>query len=148
MDVLIVDTNIVFSIAMNVEREMGRFLFYAHKYDVVFKAPNFLKTEIENHFPKLVALSGLTEEEVIRQLNYVYKRIEFVPDHEIPLVYFAQASPFVRDVDPDDVVFVALNDFLEAYLWTGDRALFRHLLSKGYQRVLNFEDLVEKYNLP
>ncbi len=47
----------------------------------------------------------------------------------------------VKDIDPDDIVFVALSLYLEAYLWTGDKVLYKGLKAKGFNRVINTQDI-------
>lgn len=51
---------------------------------------------------------------------------------------------YVRDVDMDDLVFVALNEYLDStLLWTGDEELYKALESKGYSKVVNFDKIKE-----
>jgi predicted nucleic acid-binding protein len=58
--------------------------------------------------------------------------------------YYKNAVPFVRDVDMDDLVFVALTDFLDEKLWTGDMRLYRELISKGYTRAVTFQEILSE----
>lgn len=46
----------------------------------------------------------------------------------------------------DDLVFVALSDFLNVPLWTGDLKLYRELRAKGYNRVVVFQEIKEELN--
>lgn len=78
-------------------------------------------------------------------LDLAYQKIHFVDDAEIPIPVYMEAAQWVRDVDMDDLVFVALNNHLGSVLWTGDTKLFRHLVGRGYERVVNFEELKELY---
>jgi len=145
MDIYIIDTNIVFSAAMNANSSIGRFIMAINPGLVSFYAPTHLKDELEKHFEKLVERSQLIKAEVQEQLNLVYSKITFVSDNEIPMSYYLKAVQLVRDVDMDDLVFVAMNDYLEGVLWTGDTKLYRHLIQKGYERVVNFEEIQEHY---
>lgn len=74
-----------------------------------------------------------------------YRCIQFIPDREIPLKYFAQAAAYVREVDEDDTIFVALTEFFGERLWTGDRKLFISLISKGYKNAVEFRDIKLDY---
>ncbi|GJM35619.1 MAG: hypothetical protein DHS20C18_46200 [Saprospiraceae bacterium] len=39
----------------------------------------------------------------------------------------------------DDLPFVALTEYLDELLWTGDNQLYNGLKKKGYKKVVNFE---------
>jgi len=42
----------------------------------------------------------------------------------------------------DDIAFVALNDFLNTKLWTGDKKLLLGLRAKGYLNILSANDFM------
>ena len=54
----------------------------------------------------------------------------------------------MRDIDIDDLVFVALSAYLDEFLWTGDHKLYEGLINKGYQKVINFKGVVQLLDLP
>lgn len=108
---------------------------------VQFYAPDFLRVEIERYIPKLVKLSKGEEKIIRRVLTLIYSQVTFISDAQIPFEYYKNAVPYVRDVDMDDLVFVALTDFLEETLWTGDMKLYRGLKSKGYTNVVSFQEI-------
>lgn len=141
MRVLVIDSNIVWSAAYNPNSEIGQFLILSKESQYQFYAPNYLKVEIENHFPKIVKLSGLTTHEVRDSINLAYSRINFISDDQIPFEFYAKAAPLVRDIDPNDIVFVALADYLDEYLLTGDVKLYGGLIDKGYKRVVKFSEI-------
>ncbi|MFM9950451.1 MAG: PIN domain-containing protein [Saprospiraceae bacterium] len=70
------------------------------------------------------------------------KRINFISDQQIPYQNWAEAVPLVRDIDMDDLPFVALTSYLEGLLWTGDIKLLNGLRAKGFQRCITTEDLL------
>lgn len=39
----------------------------------------------------------------------------------------------VRNIDPDDVTFVALTNYMGETLWTGDNQLYKGLKKLGYK---------------
>ena len=51
------------------------------------------------------------------------------------------AEALTIDIDPDDISFVALSIFLDAYLWTGDKSLYNGLKNKGFERVISSFEL-------
>jgi predicted nucleic acid-binding protein len=144
MKIYIIDTNIVFSTAMNTESRIGQFLMQTAPEQVEFYAPTYLKVEIERHFPKLVKLSRLPEGSVREIIDLVYKRINFIDDAQIPIKTYSESAKLVRGVDEFDVQFVALTKHMDEILWTGDRKLYRHLLKMGFDQVVTFEDIQEE----
>ncbi len=108
---------------------------------VQFYAPDFLRVEIERYIPKLVKLSREEEKIIRRVITLIYSQVTFISDAQIPFEYYKNAVQYVRDVDMDDLVFVALTDFLDETLWTGDMKLYRGLKSKGYTNVVSFQEI-------
>ena len=144
MKIYIVDTNIVFTTAMNTESRIGQFLMQTDPEAVEFYAPTYLKVEIERHFPKLVTLSRISEIDVREIIDLVYQRINFIDDAQIPIRIYSESARLVRGVDEYDVQFVALTKYMDEILWTGDRKLYRHLLKMGFDQVVTFEDIQEE----
>jgi predicted nucleic acid-binding protein len=145
MDIYVVDTNNVFSACIRPASNIGQFISSSTHHQIKLYAPEYLKEEIERHFDKIVVLSKMDASFVREQISYIYSRIQFIPEREIPLGYLSRAAEFVRDVDEDDVFFVALAEFFGEELWTGDRELFDHLVSKGYKQVVDFDKIKLRY---
>jgi predicted nucleic acid-binding protein len=141
MKVYITDTNVIFSAVLNIKSGIGQFIMSANQNNVKFYAPDFLRFELENYIPKLVKISGLKTEEIRRIITLLYVQIVFISDELIPFEFYKNALPFVRDVDMDDLVFVALSDYLEETLWTGDLKLYNGLVAKGYTKVVTFQEI-------
>jgi predicted nucleic acid-binding protein len=119
----------------------------APRNGVKFYAPEFLRIEIEKYIPKLIKLSGIEEKVIRRIVTLIYSQIAFISDAQIPFEYFKNAVPLVRDVDMDDLVFIALTDFLDEKLWTGDIRLYRELVSKGYTKVVTFQEILKEIEM-
>ena len=48
----------------------------------------------------------------------------------------------------DDVVFVALNEYLNStLLWTGDKELYEMLEKKGYDKIITFSEIKEMFGI-
>jgi predicted nucleic acid-binding protein len=144
MNIYIVDSNVVFSAILNPESKIGRFIMASPRNGVKFYAPDYLRIEIERYIPRLIEISGVEEKVIRRIITLVFSQISFISDAQIPFEYYKNAVPFVRDVDMDDLVFVALTDFLDEKLWTGDMRLYRELISKGYTRAVTFQEILSE----
>lgn len=141
MDVFIVDSNVVFSAILNIDNKMGQFIMSSDSNSIEFYAPDYLRVEIDRYLPKIISLSKMEEKEVRRIMNLIYARITFISDSLIPYEFYSKALKYVRDIDMDDLVFVALNEYLDTLLWTGDMKLYNGLKKKGYSKVVTFADI-------
>ncbi len=142
MEKIIVDTNIVFSGILNSNSRIGDLLLNSHPY-LEFYSVNYLRIEIEKHKSKLMEISGLLEEEVDESKFQILKNITFISEEQIPFEIWHKAANFVRDVDMDDIAFVALSEFMEIKLWTGDKKLKEGLIAKGFDRCFTTEEVYE-----
>jgi predicted nucleic acid-binding protein len=143
----VIDSNVIWSTAYNAKSEIGQFILTVDSTKVKFYAPEYLKIEIEKHFAKIVRYSKQSEEEVRTVLELAYRKIDFISDDQIPFKSYSQSVKYVRGVDMDDLVFVALADYLQAPLWTGDRKLIEGLLSRGHQNVIDFKEVIAKIEI-
>jgi len=142
MKIIILDTNIVFSSILNARSNIGEVIFNNNeRFD--FYSSNFLREEIDRHRSKILQLSKTSELEVNEVIFQIYKKIKFISDQQIPYQYWAEAAPLVREIDMDDLPFVALTNYLDGFLWTGDLKLRNGLQSKGYQKCISTEELLE-----
>ena len=66
----IIDANMIFSGILNTNGKIGDLLINSKEY-FTFIAPEFLRTEIRNHYPKLIKISGLA----IEKLFYRYANL-------------------------------------------------------------------------
>ena len=73
----IVDANMVFSGILNTNGKIGDLLINSKTY-FDFIAPDFLRTEIRKHYPKLVKISSLTVNQIQEAEFQLYKDISFI----------------------------------------------------------------------
>ena len=130
---IVVDTNIVFSAILNTNSKIGDLLLNsANEFE--FYSVNYLRTEIERHKSKLVEISGLPKSTITEIQHQVFHSINFISEELIPFEIWHKAAHIVRDVDMDDIAFIALSEYLNAILWTGDKALLKGITAKGYNK--------------
>lgn len=145
MDIIIVDTNIIFSAILNAKSPIGDLLFN-NGGQLDFYSSEYLREEIDRHRSRIVSLSNTSEDAVNQVIFQVYRQISFISDQQIPYEHWAKSAPLVRDIDMDDLPFVALTSYLDGDLWTGDLALLEGLRAKGFLRGLSTEELIERIN--
>jgi predicted nucleic acid-binding protein len=141
---IVVDTNIVFSALAN---SNGRFaeIIIAPFGIFRFYAPEYLLEELENHRDKLLKASKLTDKEINRASSKLFKYINLISLEIIPSEIWRQAEELTSDIDPDDISFVALSIYLDAYLWTGDKVLYNGLKNKGFNKIISTAEIREIY---
>lgn len=145
MKIIIVDTNILFSAILNAKSPIGDLLFN-NGDQLDFYSSEYLREEIDRHRQKILSLAKTSEDQVNQVIYQVYKQISFISDQQIPYQHWASSAPLVRDIDMDDLPFVALTSYLDGDLWTGDLKLLNGLRAKGFQRCLTTEELLEVVN--
>lgn len=140
---IVVDTNIVFSAILNPLATVGQVIIYGqwHKrFD--FFAPNLLKEEIKKHRSKIIEVSKSIDATTFEDIrDEIFECIHFISEEQIPYEYWHNAVPLVRDVDMDDIAFVALAEYLDAKLWSGDKKLITGLRKSGFSRILTTDDI-------
>ncbi len=136
----IIDANMVFSGILNTNGKIGDLLINSKPY-FTFIAPDFLRTEIKNHYPRLVAISGLTIEEVQEAEFHLYKDIHFISEEQIKIPNWVTADALVANVDPKDTHYVAYSKQFRCKIWSGDKKLIKGLAAKGFTDFITTEEL-------
>ena len=94
----------------------------------------------------LKKISRLGDNDLLESQRLVYKNINFIDEEQIPKAFRLRAFDLVKNIDLNDIVFVALNEYQASILWTGDKALIRGLRSIGYDKVITTDEMVKLRN--
>jgi predicted nucleic acid-binding protein len=143
--IVTVDTNIIFSVLVNTNSTIGDLLINSDDYFKYYCCA-YMRFEIEKHWAKLLKASKLSEEELRESQYRVYKKIHFLSEDIMPAEVWIYAENVVKDIDIDDIDFVAINEYLDGILWTGDKELYAGLKSKGYEKVCNTSEMIKLRN--
>jgi predicted nucleic acid-binding protein len=139
MKVVIVDTNIIFSALLSNDNAIRKII--VDLQTCRFFTSDYLRVELKNHHTKLKKSSKLTDEDIATSQYQLFKYITFIALDIIPEHYWLKAEQLVANVDVDDIPFVALALYLDAYLWTGDKILYNGLKAKGFEKVVSTQEL-------
>ncbi len=128
---IVVDTNILFSALL---REPSRFveLIFQTEYD--FYICEYVIVELFKHKDRMVKQSKLSEDDLLRLLYRLLKRLNIYPERLIKPEFVTEAQNLCAPIDVNDTVHVALTLALDGYLWTGDRTLMDGLRHQGFDR--------------
>jgi putative PIN family toxin of toxin-antitoxin system len=140
---VVVDTNIVFSAILNANSSIGQILLYSG--DVIeFYSSSYLQVEIRNHLNKIQKRTNLDNATLSELIEILYSKINFISEELIPREILIIADNFTRDIDFDDVLFVALSIHLQCELWTGDKSLVNALNARGFNQFITTQELQQK----
>jgi len=131
---IVIDSNILFSalIKNSVTRKM------ILEYDGFFLFPSFIFEELEKHKTELLKKSGMKRKSFETLLNLLLQKVLIVST-DVLFQYKTQAYELVKDIDPDDTLFIACAlTYPESIIWSDDKKLKQ-------QHKINILNTVEMY---
>jgi predicted nucleic acid-binding protein len=141
---IVVDSNIVFSAILNSDGNIGQLILEGSEYFDFFSI-GLLKGEILNHKKKILQIGNFSEEQFAKIYLLVLSKITFIEDIVLNTSDLISAFELVKDIDENDAMFVALNTYLNAKLWTGDKKLIAGLSRKNYLNTITTNELYKNY---
>jgi predicted nucleic acid-binding protein len=127
-----VDTNILFSALLR--GSSGRFAETILRSEHSFYVCESVVVELFKHKEKILRLSHLAEDELVRFYHVLLRRLHLHREELIGAEQWRRAHALCREVDEADTPHVALALELNGLLWTGDRALRQALEARGFDR--------------
>lgn len=103
--ILVTDSNLVVSALISPNGTIAK--IFKDKAKPQFLAPNYLFYEINKHWKKIVQFSNLTEKELKKELLFYQELIKIYKINEIKKSSLRKAEQLVKDIDPEDVFFIA-----------------------------------------
>lgn len=138
---VIVDSNLVFSAMLNTQSRIGDIILNSQGI-FEFHTCEYLHEEIENHKDKIMSRTGYDEHEYNEVRFLIYQNLQFFTEALIPFDIWKKAANYVRDVDMNDIAYVALSLYVDIKLWTGDKLLREGLIKKGFKNLVTIEELL------
>ncbi len=130
-EIVVVDTNIFISALISRNADILRTLTDPN---ISFVTPNFRVAELFEHSPRIQEKSHIDREDLLKVLTIMIGQVRLIDDAFISIGSWVEARRLTRDVDMDDIAFVALALELEATLWTRDERLKLHLSRYGFSK--------------
>ncbi len=128
---VVIDANILFSSLLS-KNASQRKVILSKRYAMY--SPNYVFVELFTHKEKLLKHAKASESDVYDYLTAILNHIRFIPPELVSIENRRAAYLLCGDVDPSDIPFVSLALELNALLWTGDKALKKGLITKGFDR--------------
>jgi len=132
----VVDANIILSALIS--DSMTRRLLVELEDDLL--TPAYVHDEIGKYTGMVSEKSGLAQTEVEDLIEILFKRIDVVPRSEV-LGSLQETARIMRDVDPDDAVYLAAALERDAQLWSDDG----HYENQEVVPVATTSDIVERF---
>lgn len=135
--IIIVDTNILFSALL---REQSKFTDILLRSDYQLHVCEFVIVELFTRKDKLVTMSQLSKDEILRLLYVLLRRLNVYKEDLIQPENRKRAYDLCADIDPSDSPHVALALELNGLLWTGDETA-SCIEKKGFNQFFDSSDL-------
>jgi predicted nucleic acid-binding protein len=129
---VVVDANRIFSELIATNHRLRQ--LFAAEPKTEFVCPKYVMVELFKHKERIVAATGLEEAELLTLLHSLLERIRFFDEYAISIGSWTEAWRLCRDVDENDVAYIALTLELDGELWTSDEKLEIGLRRKGFTR--------------
>jgi predicted nucleic acid-binding protein len=127
---VIIDANRIFSWLIAGNHVFRRMI--TQRSDLKFYCPKYVLVELFKHKERIASASGLEETALLALLQTCLEHIHFYDEDAISIGCWTEAWRLCRDVDENDVAYVALTLELKGTLWTSDGALEAGLRRKGF----------------
>lgn len=137
---VVIDTNILISILIKPDGKVAE-LFFRLKEAGILIISDYSFTELIAHENKIKKFSKLSAIEFEQLKLSLLNSFQVVSTDILPGNYLVDAFNLCKDVDIKDVPFVALAIYVEGFLWTGDKKIYKALRTKGFNQILNSKDI-------
>jgi len=132
---IIIDSNELFSALIKDSITRKIILEYAS----FFLFPSFIFEEMQKHKTELLKKSRMSGEDFSKLLQLILKKVVIVPN-EVLIPYRKEAFEIVKNIDPDDVLFVACAlAYYNSIIWSNDRKLKK----QSRVKVLNTKEIIK-----
>jgi predicted nucleic acid-binding protein len=92
-------------------------------YDGFFLFPSFIFEELQNHKKELLKKSKMSKKDFDILLNILLRKVTIVPTEQL-LPYKDEAFEIIKDIDKNDVIFIACALYYHnAMIWSDDKKL-------------------------
>jgi predicted nucleic acid-binding protein len=116
---IIIDSNVLFSALIKDSLTRKMILLYTG----TFLFPSFIFDEMEKHKEGLLEKSGMEAKQFEMLLTILLQKVQIVPT-DILRAYERKAYDTVKDIDPDDTLFIACAlAYPDSILWSDDKKL-------------------------
>lgn len=137
---VIVDANIVFSGILNTNGKIGDLILNSEGY-LEFISAKYMFYEVEKYYSKIQDITGKSLHDIQKIHLKISQKMKSISEDHIPTEIWEKSYQIMQDIDPKDTPYFAYSEFLNIKIWTGDKALTKGLLQKGYDTTVTTDFL-------
>ena len=136
----IIDANVLFSMFIGGREEYLRLI-----KRVKFLTPDYAMNELQEHQEIILSKTKLEKTELANYTLDILNDILVVPNFLITTQSYLQAYNWCKDIDLDDMVYIALSIEFDTCLVTRDMILYEGLKQKGYLNIMSWKEFLDEY---
>ena len=87
------------------------------------------------------AVNNKTIEEIQEAEFQIYKSILFISEEQITQSTWIKSEKLVKDIDPNDIQYIAYSKHFNCKIWSGDKALIIGLAKKKFTKFVTTDEL-------
>ncbi|MCU0467083.1 MAG: PIN domain-containing protein [Arcicella sp.] len=136
----IIDANILFSMFISGKEE---YIELTEK--VKFLTPVFALEELQKHQEMILSKTKIDLGEFNEFTLRILGGVLAVPNFLVTTQSYLQAYNWCKDIDLDDMAYIALSIEFDTCFVTRDMILYEGLKQKDYQNIMTWKDFLEEY---
>lgn len=141
--IVITDTNIFYSALAAPHGEIAKIL--SERKKVQFLVPDYLLEEIEEHLPDIAKITKKTQKQIKTEFYNILEEFVILTSKDITEANLLKAEKITKDIDVDDIPFIAFHLQYKHKIWSLDKKLISGLTEKGYGHFFISTDEVRKH---
>ena len=136
----IIDANILFSMFISGKEE-----YFELTEKVKFLTPVFALEELQKHQETILSKTKIDSKNFNDFTLRILNNVLVVPNFLITTQSYLQAYNWCKDIDLDDIVYVALSIEFDTCFVTRDMILYEGLKQKGYSNIKSWKEFLDEY---
>lgn len=136
----ILDTNVIMSILISGKSSYKPIVMFNR-----FVTIDYFFNEIEEYKSTIFEKTKLERNQLIEYTNQIVSKITILPRYVVNDKNLKKATDLTKDIDFNDIWFVALSIEYNLTLLTRDEKLFKGLTKKGFKKIMLFDQFLTTF---
>lgn len=136
----VLDTNVIMSMLISGKSSYKPIVMFNR-----FVTIDYLFNEIDEYKMTIFEITKLERNQLIEYSNQIFSKVTVLPRYVVNDENLKKAATLTRDIDFDDVWFVALSLEYNLTLLTRDEKLFKGLRKKGFEKIMLFDQFLKSF---